>query len=54
MKLIKKTDKVEPMRKTTIWVVETTSEGEKRKQFSCYNTSLEEVEELLLTKFKAK
>lgn len=52
VKLIKKTEK--PITKTTLWVVERVADGVKRKQFSLYNTTLEEVEEMLLSKFKER
>lgn len=53
VKLIKKTEK--PHYKTTCWVVEhRPGETDKRKQFTLYNTTLEEVEEILTKDFKEK
>lgn len=52
VKLIKKTDK--PTVKTSIWCVEKSNLGEKRKQFTCYGTSLSDIEELLNKEFREK
>lgn len=52
MKLIKRSEK--PTTKTTVWVVEHTSNGAIRKQFSIYNTTLAEIEKILLQYFKEK
>jgi hypothetical protein len=52
MKLIKKAEK--PATKTTVWVVQQTPNGDIRKQFTCYNTTVEEIEKILLQHFKEK
>jgi hypothetical protein len=52
MKLVKKSER--PTTKTTVWVVEHLPSGDKRKQFSIYNTTLEEIEKILLQHFKEK
>jgi len=54
MKLVKKGEK-QPIEKTSIWVEQfVAGKVVKRKLFTCYNTTLEEVETCLLKTFEQK
>lgn len=53
VKLIKKADK--PTMKTTLWCIENKNgTDEKRKQFTLYGTTLSEIEEILMEKFRER